>query len=508
MEEIGFIVLGALGYQGKLGLHAVAKLRDRFSPQNITPRLIAFIDPAISRELRSEAKQNHWDHLADVHGLFGYVPRIDADLESIGAHITTFSTTKPNHPVVIYDASPSITHFENLRYIANVQTEGNFNILYIGEKPIFIDPGDDNRSGDSDIQDQVDFARHSLPSTFKLFCELVELENPVFKTAREIITEQNLEIEEIWLWRAGSSALKKIAGVDRAGVMGGAIEDKSLHDFSITVGLIGPSEIDVAGFSNVEISCDGVENLCLSREAALGVERSFLARSNHTVSIDEIDLHFRHRFPADACSRLEFSWPLRSGRHIKAHYLFSWIGRTNAPIEFDFVQQFEQYGVDLPVGRKDYPDHVEEEIRAAVISCQRKDGSKVSILCNFLFKEDYCTRDRRLERFVKIVENGQLSKEESRLSTDAATYAEVKADDMSGLFESVVRCGLGGTDYGNVLSGREMTLLTHKALLLCQRAVRKSFSSRLSSPDSREWLAQAFTRSKELIATKAWNPTP
>ena len=93
-----------------------------------------------------------------------------------------------------------------------------------------------------------------------VFCDFIELVNPVFETVRGFVAENSLSIQELWLWRAGSSAIKKAVVCDRDGVMGGAVEDKALHDFSISVGLLGPGQI-----SWVElVRTEGAQTICAS----------------------------------------------------------------------------------------------------------------------------------------------------------------------------------------------------------------------------------------------------
>ena len=102
-------------------------------------------------------------------------------------------------------------------------------VTYFGEKPLLTD------------KRQL----KALDSCERFFCDFIETESRVVRTLQRVIGDSDFEISKLSFWRLGSTALKKIFDPEtRTGVTGGALVDKTPHDLSITLALLGGDRPD------------------------------------------------------------------------------------------------------------------------------------------------------------------------------------------------------------------------------------------------------------------------
>jgi hypothetical protein len=226
-------------------------------------------------------------------------------------------------PIIVYDATPPKEH------IKNFQTLSMLNCYYLGEKPLVVN--DDGLK-----------ALRQLPETAKIFCDFIEMVNPVVIAAQDYLREHGCQITGLKFWRAGASGLKHAIWGDRAGVQGGALLDKAAHDFSIITALLGPDNL--LDFQDGDVRAQ-VEHLVLAHQRVYptipGAPRSIYP--NRWAFLDGRSIPIlrpdpkadRDNPPADGVTKVDIGWRLaphvpvaaeRAG--INAECLFSWLGYT------------------------------------------------------------------------------------------------------------------------------------------------------------------------------------
>lgn len=387
--HVGFVILGGSGRMGGLGLQAITQFQQQQSEHTI--ELVGVV------EVRKEALER----LADDLRRFGHrTTQIWSDIDPALIRAAEYHAgVKLGHlerpKLVIYDASPTTFHTDNLRAV--VSSEYLDNLIYLGEKPVFLDAND--------------------IKTFRkwqdcFFCDFIETTNPVFRATGAYIAEKSLSIKEMWFWRAGDYGLNHFSGAEkeRKGVSGGSLFDKAVHDLSISVGWLTPQRIGDFEIDSARIEClqlhsidplqvmsvSGTYDPLLSKKQIL---RAFDPRPNG-------DSETRLQFPADAMFALDASWKIRGRRDpVPAHYLSSWIGYSGGEIaaEQAFISKLQQLGIEadewrdermgvcVPVGSLEpqsryvrYNVYDEQEARLAIIECQAPNGERMHIVCNFL----------------------------------------------------------------------------------------------------------------------------
>ncbi len=470
---------------GKNGLRALGEVFARLQREGIKPHLLSLVDRRLATV----------DEKQMIKTIFGKVPEITREVTEIKNQLLVFiSDFEYTPPIIVYDATPSSFHTSNLDLLARMQDAYralDLKIYYLGEKPILTDPGDDEDDPPGDVK----WAKESLPPDFRYFCELIELSNPVFLTCKEIITKRNLSVQEIWLWRAGSSSLKKLAGTDRNGVMGGAVEDKSLHDFSITLGILDPAQI--TGIKLMRT--DGHDHLCLAKDALVNSSVGFLSRTNSRVEWNKVYTWHSDTFPADSMATADIRWFLQDGRSVLGKYLFSWVGTSSCRLEAEFRNKLKELGIQCPVGRIEETGRLEglsctydlEEARIGLVKCSDQQDHEVWIVMNFLFKEAF-----EIRRYIKLINKTSGSEEDVPIKQPDkdADYTSLKSAEIAELVLTIVQCALGNISYETVPCGRKLTLLAHEAMLLIQRDLRNKIARM-----SEEELRLAYQRARTLV---------
>jgi hypothetical protein len=297
------------------------------------------------------------------------------DYGTFSTHLELFDYIERNQIIkklnflLFYDASPTSGHYDNMSVLSSFSKKYGIESAYLGEKPLCADV--------TGIKDM-----NRLPYEL-IFCELIEMVNPVFLKVKDYIENKNLEILELYFWRAGSSALKKVIGTDRAGIQGGALLDKSPHDFSISVGLLGVDSIDDKEVEpNLEPPPDkvGPENpikpiklsfiedvkanihyFSIHQDFFVQKKRCFLDARNYPLYEEEFNKFLKEWkigpkpliMPADGLFSCSFNWKIKDNRKIKATYLFSWIGvvsnieeRKFISEEEIFIKKFKKFGLE------------------------------------------------------------------------------------------------------------------------------------------------------------------
>jgi hypothetical protein len=479
-DRVALVILGAVGYMGMNGVRSVAALNRFLGWPLIGKENLLLLDTDLDKPTPSHG----W---AEAECVLGFKPRAVSESRYLRPYLWGLRVSAETAPIIIYDATPTTFHNGHLTQVAEYDDP---NLFYLGEKPIFVDLHD------------LDNARRSS-SNCRFFCELIETENPVFRHVLDYLNSNHLRIEEIWLWRAGASAIKKSIGADRQGVMGGAIEDKSLHDLSITLGWLGgPSQI-VRPPSEEELVVEGCENLCPSDRAVLLEEASLLSMDNTRIApfcnLSLVENGFdRQACPADAMTSIQFDWQLPYGR-VPAHYLFSWKGVTESQYELPFRTKWASIcNLELPIGSSVETGSLEgiggpfsavvRELRIGMIRCSGAAGEQW-IVANFLAKN----ADSEIRRFAKAF--GPDKRQLAAIYEDqpgTAAQGLVKTDNLCDIFKTLFTCALGRGEARYI--GRESTLLVHEVMLKSQRKLRTGIRAAVSASGS-DWWEAAFRSS-------------
>jgi hypothetical protein len=483
--KIAFVVLGGVGYMGMNGIRTLHRLNRVLGRRVFDPERLLVVDLDLARP--DSRRRPEWQEMA---ALLGARPHAIAEFHHARPFLWGLRMADPRCWVVIYDATPSIFHNGHLVQIA---ADRDPHTVYLGEKPIFTALSD------------LEAARH-FPPECNFLCDLIETESPVFHGVAQYLEEERLHVERLWMWRAGSGALRKALRADREVVFGGALEDKALHDFSITLGWLGGSAV-VRGVSAIRVQ--NGHDFCLSDRAVLFREPSLLSMNNGLISSFQHipalgrDFH-RDRFPADVVTAVDCDWML-PGRTLPASYLFSWVGVTGSAWERHFRQRWRDVAaLELPIGQAREAKYIEDlgrsfecdvqEVRAAIVQCAGRRGRQ-TILCNFLGKEAF----PGLRRFAKAFgEPGKLLRniyEDPRPRAGAA-----KLEDLADIFKRIVQELKGGARAGHI--GRDATLLTHQVMLRAHEQLRHNMQRELEKAGNSRWWQDVYPRSAALFAQR------
>ena len=149
-KEIGLIICGA-GYMGKNALESIPILISSLKQQNVTIRLTFIIEPDFTKEKYDAIKK------ACKPLFYNSDPKCIPPIFQQSGHLLAFlDQLRPclnKMTFIVYDASPTDKHFDNLTHFYNFSQDFP-NIVYMGEKPLFIDPKNN------------EYAEKNLPSHF------------------------------------------------------------------------------------------------------------------------------------------------------------------------------------------------------------------------------------------------------------------------------------------------------------------------------------------------------
>src|SRR5690242_10145079 len=483
--KIAFVVLGGVGYMGMNGIRTLHRLNRVLGSRVFDPERLLVVDLDLARP--DARRRPEWQEMT---ALLGGRPHAIAEFHHARPFLWGLRMADPRCWVVIYDATPSIFHNGHLVQIA---ADRDPRTLYLGEKPIFTALSD------------LEAARH-FPAQCNFYCDLIETESPVFRGVAKYLEEERLRVERLWMWRAGSGALRKALRADREVVFGGALEDKALHDLSITLGWLGGA---AAVRAIPEIHVQNGHDFCLSDRAVLFREPSLLSMNNGLISSFQHiptggrDFH-RDRFPADVVTAVDCAWPL-AGRTVPASYLFSWVGVTGSAWERDFRQRWRDVAaLELPIGTACEAKYIEDlgrsfecdvqEVRVAILHCAGR-GGRQTILCNFLGKEAF----PGLRRFAKAF--GERGKLLCNIYEDPRPRAGAgKLEDLADIFKRIFQELKGGPPAEHI--GREAALLTHEVMLRAHEQLRRNVQREMEKAGDSRWWQEVYPRSAALFAQR------
>jgi predicted dehydrogenase len=502
MQKVNYVICGAFGYMGSSGLNGIRLLLPILREIGITANLIALIDVGLDAESEG-ASARYAKQLKSIREFckasFPTSPIICGELGEFGNMIEMIKRSDDsNHPIIVYDATPVNVHFDTLNYVSKLRENG-VNIHYFGEKPLFTDPAEIRR------------AKNLSDNGFEFFCDFIETKNLTTLAIKDFLKcDEEFVPDEIWLWRAGSSGVKKFIGADRPGVAGGAHMDKMPHDLSITVSLLGAENIESWQVANASI-----DYVCLGGNATDETTDTILNSTNASVANLEFDFEQRSRLPADATSSFDVVWKLKNERQVTAHYASSWIGVLSGlpgikkipAAEREVVGLLEKAGFipqewlnekaergpvlewGMPPSYKGVVsetewkhDFIERQARICVVRSGERylfgnfyhkhsragDQGAEDLAGRWLYEVDMATKVRKK---IPIYEDMSEDKERE--------YFEVKGTDFTRLLASVTRAILSGTNEPDV--GSPASLIVHSVLLEAYDQVMSNLKSQKCS---------------------------
>jgi len=532
--NIGLIVCGA-GYMGKTNFleGAFPSLVSMFKQNCI--RLYVIEPDEVSRKEVSKlfkdyaSKYKHLDHCkvyATNKLLYEYLER-----ENILTKLDL---------LLFYDSSPTDYHytylsefFEEVSYNLNIKTR-----IYLGEKPLCADVTSLN-----DIND----APHEL-----VFCDLIEMVNPTFINTKEYIEKQKLDIIELNFWRAGSFAIEKLLNPNnRGGVQGGALLDKSPHDFSISVGLLGMDNIhgespEIFIHSDNEKVDIGSGNCIQPMEVPYieNTEAKYINFSIHPSSYSGKDEKcilnalneklFQDEFnnfpsdwkkgpmpkkmPADGMLSCSFDWKLKNGNLVRSNYLFSWVG-VISEIEKGVFNKEENYFIELlkkfnldhtkwidyQVSHKANIEHQKllnkrfpiEDVRIGIIKVRDNNGTESYIVCNFLVSKS----GSDIKRFAYHYDFegksiGTIYEDQSLLETEK-NYTDIKQGSLADIFTKIIFKSLKPKEYAYL--SKNAALLAHGPIFKVQEVAIKNLKKSFNENNQFDYW---FDKSKQIFDHK------
>jgi len=379
-------------------------------------------------------------------------PRAFSNSDDAIRYIAYAASREPHSPVIIYDATPPQFRFQYFRMVYDrwLESGRSLRLYFLGEKPFFTDS--------SQVEDVLRYDRD-----FQFFSDLIETENPVVRALRTYLRSENTAITSMSFWRADSTAVKRRLGIDRYGIMGGALLDQAPHDISVSVSLLGAH--------GLRYSVHDAELLRLVTDA----DGRFLTCRNRFVDKYDTDLQHRSMWPADALSTVGIRWTTNEGIDVPADYLFSWIGRSGLNPEAEFGAKLVSQGFSFEqhqhlIQWNATTDSLRgqiEELRLGLIQCSDR-----AIVCNFLSRSH---DDTHLRRFGLVFKDGQLV--ESLPVDDRIMDApdeDIKHRDLAEMFRLVIASASGRDAVGAVERfGRHVTTLVHSVVLDAQLAAVK-----------------------------------
>lgn len=197
------VILG-LGRMGTLALKVARRL-------GAEVRLMAAVDP--DRAARQQAAPLLGD--AEVW--------LTACLDEALALI---SERQPGCPVMVYDAAPPSVRPKNIQKLREKLPPGS---VILAEKPLALSLAE---------------AAAALAGPEPVLGDFLEVANPAFVAACQYL--RGRPVRRLTFWRASTIGLDLLTGrVRRAGVQGGSLLDKAVHDLALIGALVGPGETEV-----------------------------------------------------------------------------------------------------------------------------------------------------------------------------------------------------------------------------------------------------------------------
>lgn len=469
-RDIGLVIVGAAGNRGKSALEMLPKLSAQEKTKGINLELVGI------SEAKEESRVDLVDYAAARFGPSCFV--VGTLVEAIPYALRWLASGQNQRKLIVYDASPTAHHYLHLMTV--LPHSEREHIYYFGEKPLFTK------------ESQADFVAHTFPSqTF--FCEFIETENPVFRTANEFVHSECFQIQRMSFWRASCIGVEIAAGDGRGGVEGGALLDKAPHDLSVSLGLVGPRLV-----KNWSVSRARTHLLALHEEAFCLGARNFLSVARASLHDISVPARIPERLPADALISFDVALTRQDNRVIPATYIASWVGIQNTEPELLLSGRLADLGIasrewlnneKSQVSRNRKYCYENQEVRLGLVE-GLLGNRKAHLVLNFLAKFEG-------RRFVHLIgENHQ--REIIFEEKDGRVYHESKEADLFAVFQRVVEhcAGLHSAEY--VATGA--SLLVHQIMLRALTKANEQLPS-LGQDDSYRASLRAYGKYLEPVET-------
>ncbi len=337
--------------------------------------------------------------------------------------------------IIFYDASPTKWHSKNLKRIYRLKKLG-LPIYYFGEKPISTDK----------LQLHMWLKKEKK---LKFYCNFTELQNSAYLTLKSYLDETNFQINSLKFWRASSIGFQKLIDpTQRAGITGGALEDKGIHDIALTIDLLGgikklkleleEQEIEKNTEPSVvvispEIKPEKIHFMPANLYSLFSPVPLFIDTRNEK-TIDEIfkieetsgkDKKYWY-FAADSEFKMKISWSLQDKRKIEAEYYFSWAGlskEVKREIEKEITIRLPKHLDWLGEKEESVPNHVPiiggiryllTEVRLMIVKgVNIKNNRNEKIICNLLRKPNLGIKNLWIYRIVQGENKAELDIKEN-----------------------------------------------------------------------------------------------
>lgn len=375
MDEVGIVLLG-FGQMGSRALATLMKMRQDLLREGVDIRIRAIFDqdPQRRQLAREFCRANliHPSFQGEVkHDLPGFVGGL-GELERART--------------LVYDATASHEHLANMLLCHRMR------IRYFGEKPMVVK------------QNELTILQEQLKDR-QFWCDLIETESRVSKTAVGYIIDNKLAVRQMRFWRLGSTGLKKICELGaRSGVTGGALEDKVPHDLSLTIALLEATGVNTDNPPTV-VNSEPSYFLLANMASIFDLDpdkAEFMAAApsgSQTGTADHIDKDEFGRDllrAADARWKATLQWTPEGAEPVLITYDSSWIGMSdNEEVE----REMQTAGVDKDqwyfeedvrsISPKIEGEFKIKECRVAILDCVSRNRGKaedsgVRVICNFL----------------------------------------------------------------------------------------------------------------------------
>lgn len=412
------IVYCGLGFEGQKALSKLSKLITKLKKKNINLNLLGLID--ISKDTIDLSQKNlEAQNFSFKNNNEIYYSDLKEFFEKI--KIKEEKDKNEKEPILIYDATPSNIHKDNLAIIHEYLYYFKNRIYYFGEKPLLIDKDELKLLKESQIHIWVNFIE-LYSDVFLNLCEF--LKNPKsYENNNSIEFPKELKVKKIESYRLSNIACQKLFLNKRGGIMGGSLEDKMVHDLSLSFGIlynIFNYIFDSSNKSNSsnEFKINKAEILTFMPydDSSIEYEKPIFAtcwpqKDESKISSTEIIGHNKWLWPnkitettSDASFFAEIDWKFKLKKNIQnigIKYISSWIGLLDAPEVKRIIENINENFIYRKMFSID-PLRLffEEEARIWYIECEgefesenkkKKNGKieekKHSIYCNFLKRE-------------------------------------------------------------------------------------------------------------------------
>jgi predicted dehydrogenase len=416
-KRVGLAIVG-LGYMGSRALKSiVSHLIPSLLQEGIQLDVVAIVDKDPRKRERMKDAVSFFDISART-------------FESLDQLLQTREITRSNGNLLIYDASPSQLHFENL---TDAAASG---LACFAEKPILL------KEEDLPI----------LESRRRFWCNFIETESQVFRTTHQLLKDRDLSIQAMTFWREGSTGIKKVLRKERAGVTGGSLEDKICHDLALTVGFLGLDHLAVGDSHTISGRFELFMPNRLDRE-------SFANLTLLEVTGDPGGTHDLH-FAADARFAANIRWKLPD-RTVDSEYHTSWVGVSESlrgAMQSIGLAESDWLGETAVDPQDLLPGYRVREGRIAYLECSSRSGDRVEVLMNFLPNKGF---ERPMHPWVKI-------RKPSKNFQDVPLLPAAYGDSLGGTFAKVIH-DLVNQDAAPLLDAGA-TCFVHKVMVDARRS--------------------------------------